>query len=74
VNVVPGSSLSITIDAVEDDPATVSVIVAEPERPSLSVVDAVMVCVPSESDDVENETPLPMSPSRLECHDRLLEM
>jgi len=57
-----------------DGDNTVTVIVAESERSSLSVAEAVMVCVPSESDDVENEAPLPIWPSRLECHDRLFEM
>jgi len=72
VDDVPGSSLSITIDVVEE--ITVRVIVSELGRPSLSVTEAVMVCVPSESDDVENEAPLPMTPSRFERHESLFEI
>ena len=64
-----------TIGAVfTDDDNTVTLIASESERPPLSVAEAVMVCVPSESVDVENAAPLPMTPSRFERHDRLSEM
>ena len=72
---VPGSSLSITVDdvdVVEDN--SVMVIVAESERSSLSVAEVVMLCVPSESVDVENEAPLPMGPSWFETQDRFPEI
>ena len=62
VNEVPESPLSMIIDVIDDN--TVTAIVAEPGRSSLSVTEAVMVCVPCESDEVENAAPLPMTPSR----------
>ena len=70
-----GSPLSITVDDVDvAEEITVRVIVSEPGKSSLSVAEAVMVCVPAERADVENAAPLPMTPSRFERHERLSEM
>ena len=44
----------------------VTVIAVEPGAPWLSVTDAVIVCEPAVSDDVENEPPVPIAPSALE--------
>ena len=49
----------------------VTVIPSEPLAPPESVTEAVIVWVPAESELVENEPPEPMTPSRLEVHDRL---
>ena len=57
-----------------DGDNTVTVIVAESERSSLSVAEAVIVCVLAERVDVENVGLLPMTPSMFETQDRLLEM
>src|SRR6185436_4838837 len=53
---------------------TVTVRCADPANPPLSVTDAVMVCVPTESDEVLKPAPLPMLPLRLDDQVRLAEM
>ena len=51
--------------------STVMLIWAEPLRLPLSVTDAVIVCVPTDSVDTPNVAPLPIAPSRFELHDKL---
>ena len=48
-----------------------TVIAIEPGREPLSVTEAVIVCVPIERVEIENEPPLPIVPSRLEVQARL---
>jgi len=84
VNVIESSELNeeplagavmVTFGAVfPGSDTTLTVMAAEPERPPLSVADAVIVCVPCERVEVENVLPVPMPPSRFERHVRLLEM
>ncbi len=50
---------------------TVTVIMSLPGSPPVSVTDAVMVCVPAVSVEVEKLPPEPMAASRLEVHERL---
>ena len=49
----------------------VTVIMSLSESPPASVTDAVIVCVPTLSVDVEKPAPEPMLPSRSDDHDRL---
>ena len=53
---------------------TVSATVALPTRPPESLTEAMIRCVPGESVLVVKERPVPMTPSRLETHERLAEM
>src|SRR5439155_868647 len=47
---------------------------ALPTRPPESLTEAMIRCVPGESVVVVKERPVPMTPSRLETHERLAEM
>jgi len=59
---VAGPAVSTTV--------TLSEIESLPEKPPLSVTEAVIKCVPTDSVLVENEPPLPIPPSRLHVHDK----
>src|SRR5688572_15750208 len=73
VTPVPTTAVTLLFAAIGAVLAAVTAIVidADPGSPPESVTDAVMVCEPAVRVLVENVAPEPITPSRLDVHDRL---